>query len=118
MSSIDDHLNMVRDLKKNPYEIQAQIKASQLDKLHMAIGIAGEAGEVVDIIKKHSFNNKDVEPAEVLKECGDVLFYLAGLLDTYGWTIDDALSQNISKLRTRYPEGYSDQAAAEKRDQQ
>jgi len=118
MSTIEDHLNMVRDLKKNPDEIQAQTTAAGLDKLHMAIGVAGESGEVVDLVKKEVFNNKTIEPAETLKECGDVLFYMAGLLDAYGWTIEDALSQNISKLRTRYPEGYSDEAAAAKRDQQ
>ena len=116
--SVREHLEMVRDLKKDPEEIMKHATANDLDVLHMAIGMVGEAGEVTELVKKDVFNKRQIPSIEMLKECGDVLFYMAGLLDSYGWSIEDALDQNVSKLRTRYPDGYSDAAAAAKADQQ
>ena len=110
------HRVMVSELKKSPRDIANSLTVPDIDRLHMAMGIAGEAGEVADLIKKVVFNGKQVAPAEVLAECGDVLFYMVGLLMSYGWTIEDALDNNIAKLRTRYPYGYSDAASKERAD--
>jgi NTP pyrophosphatase (non-canonical NTP hydrolase) len=52
----------------------------------------------------------------ILEEAGDALFYLQALLTELGWTLDDAMEANVRKLKRRYPNGYTDQAANERAD--
>jgi NTP pyrophosphatase (non-canonical NTP hydrolase) len=74
------------------------------DKLTLsALGLAGEAGEVIDLIKKWSFQGHPIDQDDLLSEIGDVLWYITLLCSVYGWTLDDAIAVNIEKLRKRYP---------------
>lgn len=74
--------------------------------VNAALGLAGEAGEVVDQIKKETFHNKPRNATKVLDECSDVAYYLVRILDLYGFTLEDAFKFNIEKLKERYPEGW------------
>ena len=74
-----------------------------------ALGIAGEAGEVVDIIKKVLYHEHELDTSVLCKEVGDLLWYMALLCDTAGFTLDDAMRANVEKLRQRYPEGFDPQ---------
>ena len=74
-----------------------------------ALGLSGEAGEVTDHIKKIVFQGHDVDRAALTKEIGDVLWYVAYLLDTLDIPMDDVLEANIAKLRARYPDGFSEE---------
>ena len=85
-------------------------------QLHAAVGVAGEAGEVLDAIKKHWIYGAELDIENVLEECGDLLFYVTALLINSGFTIDEAMKHNIAKLKSRYPDGYTDQAAQERLD--
>lgn len=77
------------------------------DRLAMlALGVAGEAGEVADTIKKHLFQGHDLDPAEVAKEIGDVLWYLGNLCTAIGWDMGVVAGHNVEKLRNRYPNGF------------
>lgn len=76
---------------------------------NMAMGIAGECGELVDCLKKHVFHGHPVDNDKLASEIGDVLWYLAGLSTTLGLSLDVVASGNINKLRKRYPEGFSEQ---------
>lgn len=90
---------------------------SDVEKMvHAVLGVSGEAGELVDAIKKHWIYEKPLDKENVLEECGDLLFYLDRILDLCGYTIEDAIEHNIEKLRVRYPEGYTDQAARDRAD--
>lgn len=74
-----------------------------------ALGLAGEAGEVADLVKKHAFHGlafDDDLRAKVLKECGDVLWYLDRVLWWVGATVEDAAAANDAKLEARYPLGW------------
>lgn len=71
-----------------------------------ALGLAGEAGEVADQVKKHIFHQHPLDLEELGKEIGDVLWYVALLLDTTGLKMDDILQANIEKLKRRYPDGF------------
>jgi NTP pyrophosphatase (non-canonical NTP hydrolase) len=71
-----------------------------------ALGVAGEAGELVELSKKHLFHGKRDVRGAVLTEAGDVLWYLANHLAAYGLTLEDAARANVEKLRERYPEGF------------
>ena len=75
----------------------------------MALGLAGEAGEVVDEVKKILGHGKPVDVAKLINELGDVLFYADRILAFLGATLDDAMAANAAKLAARYPAGF-DQA--------
>jgi NTP pyrophosphatase (non-canonical NTP hydrolase) len=71
------------------------------------LGLAGESGEFVDIIKKVIGHGHDV-PDEVLqKELGDVLWYVAEICSAFGWSLEEVATTNINKLKKRYPDGFS-----------
>jgi len=71
-----------------------------------AIGLAGEAGEVAEIVKKGIFHQHGLDKGKLFKELGDCLWYIAALCTKLGWDMEDVMAYNIDKLRERYPEGY------------
>ncbi len=72
-----------------------------------AVGLAGECGEVVDYIKKGIFHQHGIEDGKLKKEIGDLLWYIAGICTVRGYSLADVMQENIDKLRSRYPNGYS-----------
>ena len=72
-----------------------------------AIGLAGEAGEVAELIKKGVFHQHGVDRQKLAKELGDVLWYAAALCTKAGLDMGEVMQVNIDKLRERYPNGYS-----------
>lgn len=76
-----------------------------MQRINAALGL-GEAGETQGIIKKEIFHDHDEDPYKVLDEAGDLLFYLDWLLETYDWTIENALNANVAKLQERFPDGF------------
>jgi NTP pyrophosphatase (non-canonical NTP hydrolase) len=73
-----------------------------------ALGLAGEAGEFADSIKKMVFHRHgEITHDQLAKELGDVLWYVAALASKLGYTLAEIMEMNIGKLRTRYPNGYS-----------
>jgi NTP pyrophosphatase (non-canonical NTP hydrolase) len=84
--------------------------------VHASMGIAGEAGEVVDAVKKTWIYGKPLDTENVLEECGDLLFYIQALLTENGFTLDNAMAHNVAKLARRYPEGYTDKCAIDRAD--
>jgi NTP pyrophosphatase (non-canonical NTP hydrolase) len=71
-----------------------------------SLGLAGEAGEVIDAIKKWMFQGHDIDPLDLLGEIGDVLWYLTLMCSAFGYDPDYAIQANIKKLRERYPNGF------------
>ncbi len=71
------------------------------------LGLAGEAGEVVDCIKKMIFHNHGLDIEELKKELGDVCWYLAAIATKLNIDLESIMSANIEKLKTRYPEGFN-----------
>lgn len=77
------------------------------DKLENAcLGLAGECGEVCDIVKKALFQGHALDRAGLIEEAGDVLWYLAELAAGLGVSLEDMAVQNVMKLRRRYPNGF------------
>ena len=75
------------------------------------MGLTGEAGEVVDIVKKGIFHGKGVDMEHLKKELGDVMWYVALICESCGWELDDVMQTNVDKLKKRYPEGFSEYRA-------
>lgn len=71
------------------------------------LGVAGEAGEVADILKKVLHHGHDMDPVAMKKELGDVLWYVQAIADRYGLTLHEVAQANIDKLKARYPNGWS-----------
>lgn len=117
------HAEMVSKLVKDPREILEDILANDiyqdLDLLHSVLGISGEAGELVDAIKKHVIYNKPLDRENVIEELGDMEFYLEQLRQAVGVTREETLQANINKLAKRYPNfQYTNQRAHERTDKQ
>ena len=69
-------------------------------------GLAGEAGEVCDEVKKFLWHDKPLDRDKIISECGDVIWYLDRLLGWLDATLEDAMQANADKLATRYPDGW------------
>ena len=72
-----------------------------------AIGLAGEAGEVADLVKKQIFHQQGIDRLKMKKELGDVLWYVAALCTEFGLTLEEVMQHNIDKLKARFPDGYT-----------
>jgi len=78
--------------------------------LHGAIGVATEAGELVDIVKKVTFYKRKLAVPDIIEEVGDILWYLALVCDEAGVTFEEIMERNVAKLQKRYPERFSTKA--------
>jgi NTP pyrophosphatase (non-canonical NTP hydrolase) len=76
-----------------------------------AAGLAEEAGEVLGLVRKHLYMRHELDRERLTKELGDVLWCLSAVAGAVGVTLDEVAESNLSKLRARYPEGYSDEAS-------
>lgn len=76
------------------------------DMANAALGLTGEAGEVADEIKKFLFHGHPLNPEKVVKELGDVLWYVALMADLLNVSLDFVMEHNIEKLKRRYPDGF------------
>lgn len=123
------HSDTVRQLAKSGDIIASEITGGEAHMLHMAVGISGEAGELLDAIKKATiYKNQGyalnfqhngmpvIDRENVVEELGDLEFYMEGLRQGLYITREETLDANIAKLGVRYKHGYSDQAAHDRAD--
>ena len=82
-----------------------------LDKKDVLIngvmGLCGESGEAIDIVKKHLAQGHELDREGLIKELGDIAWYLAETAYALDVPLEDVLSGNIEKLKRRYPKGFS-----------
>ena len=93
----------------NQYQKEAMRTASEKCRslANCAMGLAGEAGECTDIIKKHLFHGHELDREHLAKELGDVAWYIAVGAEVIGYDLETVLQMNVDKLRARYPTGFS-----------
>lgn len=117
-----DYTNMVDLLSKPGEAILRSLTPEKCHLWHMATGIATEAGELLDAVKRHVIYEKELDLANVNEELGDLEFYLEGirqaklvLLDRFAIRAD-----NMAKLlKKRYPDGvYTDHHANQRLDKE
>ena len=70
------------------------------------MGLCGESGEAIDIVKKHLAQGHPLDREKLIKELGDIAWYLAETATALDVTLEEVLQGNIEKLRRRYPEGF------------
>lgn len=110
----EEHAKLVRRTCKPGSNIE--INDARAHLIHMVLGIAGEAGELVDAIKKCVIYDKILDIQNVIEELGDLEWYMEGLRQGLGLTREQVLTYNINKLNMRYPSTYSNAAAQERAD--
>ena len=99
-----------REYQREAMRTRGDVTASERERLALAgLGLAGETGEVVDHLKKIVFHGHTVDGVALTREIGDLMWYVAYLLDVLDVRMDDVLDENIGKLRKRYPDGFSEQ---------
>lgn len=103
----------------NEYQRLAMTTLNQaLDKKDVLIngvmGLCGEAGEAIDIVKKHLAQGHELDREALIKELGDVAWYLAETAYALNVPLEDVLRENIDKLRARYPEGFDAKRSVER----
>lgn len=114
---IEQHTELVQSLKKKDWEVMQELTPQKADLLHMAVGISGEAGELLDAIKKHAIYGKELDLDNVIEELGDLEFYMRGIRSVLGVTRRTTLLENVFKLQRRYPVGkYSNENAIRRED--
>jgi NTP pyrophosphatase (non-canonical NTP hydrolase) len=73
----------------------------------LALGVAGEGGEVADYMKKVLFHHIPMDKDKLKKEIGDVMWYIACLANYYDMTLSECAKENVEKLKKRYPNGFT-----------
>ncbi|WP_137597933.1 nucleoside triphosphate pyrophosphohydrolase family protein [Paucilactobacillus kaifaensis] len=71
-----------------------------------ALGLAGETGQVVDLVKNYTFRGQKLDRDELVHEMGDVLWYLSQVAQWANIPFDEIAKTNIDILNDRYPDGY------------
>jgi len=113
----DTHADLVAALAKPGEDIIQDLTPDSTHLLHMAVGVAGEAGELLDAVKKHAVYNKPIDRENVIEELGDLEFYMQGLRERLGITREEPLTHNLEKLNKRYSSGaYSNDQAQTRAD--
>ena len=103
MSLLDMHKIVDRTWRKD---------LPEKDRLaNAALGLAGECGEVIELLKKHLYHGHELQKEKLLIEIGDVYYYLAALEIELGYIREQAEMRVQEKLKARYPEGFSADAS-------
>ena len=71
------------------------------------MGLCGESGEVIDIVKKHLAQGHELNREKIIDELGDVAWYIAEIATVLDVPLEDILTRNIEKLKRRFPDGFS-----------
>ena len=94
----------------NEYQILAMKTASDKSKQNMVLngvmGLCGEAGECIDVVKKHMFQGHELDRKKLIDEASDCLWYLAEIASGLDMPLEEIARHNVEKLSRRYPNGF------------
>lgn len=96
----------------NEYQREALRTANSTNENDLLIvngvmGLCGESGECIDLLKKSMFQGHELDKVHLAKELGDVAWYLAVSAYSIDYDLERVLQMNVDKLRARYPDGFS-----------
>ena len=70
------------------------------------MGLCGESGEAIDIVKKWLAQGHELDREKLKKELGDICWYVAETATALGLSLEEIMEANIEKLKKRYPQGF------------
>jgi len=102
-----------KDMEMNDYQrksVEFAIYPNSHSILYPALGLAGEAGEVANKVKKfirdgYDQENFEQKKIELASEIGDVLWYCSALARDLGYNLSDIAAENYTKLSDRNARG-------------
>lgn len=101
------HIKMtINEYQKAAYRTANQSLTDSQQLQNGLMGLNGESGECIDILKKHLFQGHDLDKYHIAKELGDVAWYLAVSAQALGFDLETILQMNVEKLKARYPHGF------------
>lgn len=108
--------NYIENVVKTESPVTPELVARMSDKsnirlLHAGIGMCTESGEFIDQLKKHIFYGKPLDKVNLKEEISDQLWYIGIALDELGSDFDSEQRRNIDKLKARYGDKFSSEAA-------
>lgn len=111
------YASFVSKLVKSGVEIKEQLTPTEAHLVHMAMGVSGEAGELLDAVKKSCIYRKPLDITNVVEELGDLEFFMEGIRAALRITREEIIAANVEKLSARYPNiSYSNEAAIARAD--
>ena len=75
--------------------------------INSVMGLCGESGEAIDLVKKHLYQGHELNKERFAKELGDIAWYLAEAAHAIGMDLDAIFKMNTEKLKKRYPNGFN-----------
>lgn len=97
---LSDFSNLVASLAKPGQDIVDTLNADKAHLLHMTIGVCGEAGELLYALNEWMRTNV-LHAENALEESGDILFYIEGMRESFGYTQEDMLAAMPQKQQLR-----------------
>ena len=88
-------------------ELAAEVKRTQGQCGEIELGLVEEVGELIGLLKKHRYHGRPLEEEKMKLEVFDVLWYTVAMADCLGFTLDDVVEAGVTKLRRRYPNGFT-----------
>lgn len=101
-------------LYNRPFSIHPNPDTATL--LEGCLGLSGEVGEFNDVIKKWIFHNHKLSTTDVVRELGDILWYISLICHSLSLDMDKIMLENICKLQDRYPDGFDTQRSINRDD--
>lgn len=106
----------LKSFEFDAYQRWALTKAGDHPIIYWPVGLSGEAGELLDNVKKVEFHGHPLDREKIRKELGDVLFYTALTAIKFGFSLSDIAAGNVEKLNARYPKGFTRAASRARAD--
>ena len=96
----------------NEYQVAANrtLYGNEQVLTNCALGLAGESGQLIDLVKDYTFKGKDLDREKLVAEMGDVLWYLSQIAQWADVPFDEVAQKNIDTLNRRYPNGFTTNA--------
>lgn len=109
---------LVNDYQKAALRTESKVYNSYASSriVQGLMGLNGESGEAIDILKKHLFQGHPLDRAHLAKELGDVAWYLAITADAIGYDLETIFQMNIDKLKERYPDKFDPELSKNRKD--
>ena len=99
LNPLEDHLH---EVVNKTWNFAGRLKTPQDHLSNAVMGLAAEAAEVLDEHKKLFFHTPKNRSEEILQELGDVMYYLAKVLELHSLTMNECLAANKKKLFERH----------------
>ena len=84
--------------------------------INSVMGLCGESGEAIDIVKKWLMQGHELDKEHLIKELGDVAWYLAEAATALDVPLETVLQGNLDKLRQRFPNGFETEASVHRKE--